>query len=358
MADLTAFDIGSTTNPGFAMEQLVLLLNRQGFLERSIVTPLRDRFEYGRDLSFFARSDTTTFETHACPYNYTTDALTTVTQAKDVLIAVPFVAGDAFSKNLISFEVTTGAGANGRAHVGIYAATYDLNGTPYPGSLIVSGITAQDVTGTGVKTGTIAWSPTYGRLYFAAYLAGTNAPAVRSVPTTNMRPALGFPATLGTAPQYGYTVASTYNAGGLPSTYPAGATAITSGAIPAIFLRSSSVQTVTRYIPAFSPSSSGYYLRRVKAWSAAGTTTSGASAYFTITPSIRSTAYTSSLGTFDTRTARMAAGEPYYFGGQAEIDLPIPVDAILETKVVAVGWPSETLQDVVVQWDYAFTGGG
>ena len=115
MADIQAFSLDTGGLPPLqrnAIDGIGVQLNRQGFIERSIVTPLCDRYEYGRPLGFFARSDTTTFESHVCPYNRTATALTTVAQAKDVLIATPFVAADDFTKNLISAEVTTG-GASG-----------------------------------------------------------------------------------------------------------------------------------------------------------------------------------------------------------------------------------------------------
>lgn len=357
MADIVSFDPGTVRGaPDRTIEQLVLQLNRQGFLERSIVTPLRDRYEYGRDLMFFARSDTTTFETHVCPYNTTTTSLSTVSQAKDVLIAIPFVAGDSFSKNLIEAEVTTGGAAGSVFHLGIYNATSDLNGTPYPGSIVVQSI-ANVGTAAAVKSTAISTSLTYGRLYFLAYLCGVNAPTMRAVPTTNMRPALGFPATLGANPQYGYTVASTYAASGLPTSFPTGATAITTGAVPAIFLRSSGVQSSTRYVPAFSPTQSGFVLRRVKMWSQSGTSISTSSSYWTIDPSVRVSSSASSLGTFDTRTSKLAAGEVYYFGGPGELDLSIAADSILETKIVGVGWSDQSLADTTVQWDLAFAGG-
>lgn len=354
MVDVVAFDPSASTNPNRTIEQLVQQLNRQGFLERSVVVPLRDRFDLGRPMDFFQRSSTTTFESHDCPYNITTDALTTVTQAKNILIAVPFVAADSFTKDKIEFEVTTGV-ATSKVHVGIYAATNDLSGTPYPGALVVQSI-ANDTSSTGVKGTSATINLTYGRLYFAAYLCGVANATVRSVPTTNMAPSLGFPVTLGASSQYGYTVASTYIASGLPTTFPYGATAITSGAFPAIFLRASGVQTLTRYIPALSLTRNGSVLRRVKAWSQAGTSIS-TSSYFIFSPSVRVGATTSSLGDFDTRTSKLGPGEVYYFGGPAEIDVPIAADSILEVKVVAVGWSSQTLQDVSVQFDYAFTGG-
>ena len=357
MTDLVSFDPGTArTDPNRTVEQLTLLLNRQGFLERSIVTPLRDRVEYGRGMEFFTRSSTTTFETHMALGSKTADALTTMTGTINTLKAVPFVTEDSFTKDRLEFEVTTGGAAGSVAHVGIYASGGAINGTPYPDALVATG-TAIVTTSTGVKATTVAWVPVPGRLYFAATLFGVNAPTVRSIPQTNLQPFFGHPATLGASPQYGYTVASTYATTGLPSTFPAGATAITSGAIPAVFVRSAGVDTFVRYVEAFSPSREGYVLRRVKCWSAAGVPTAVSSAYFLIEPSVRVGSKTSTLGTFDTRKAKMTPGEVYYLTGVSEIDQALATDSILETKVSAVNRSDQSLEDVVVQWDYAFVGG-
>lgn len=355
MTDLVSFDPGTArTDPNRTVEQLTLLLNRQGFLERSIVTPLRDRVEYGRGMEYFVRTSTTTFETHMALGSKTADALTTATGTINVLKAVPFVTEDAFTKDRLEFEVTTGGTAGSVGHVGIYSSAGAINGVPYPDQLVAQS-TANVTTSTGVKSATISWAPIPGRLYFAASLYGVAAPIVRSIPQTNMMPFFGHPATLGASPQYGYTVASTYAATGLPSLFPAGATAVTSGALTAVFVRGVGIDTVTRYVPAFSPAREGYILRRVRAWSAAGTAVSTA-AYFTIKPSIRSGASTSALSTFDTRTSKLNAGEVYSLTGPSEIDVSLAADSILETAVTSVGRSERTLDDVMVQYDIAFGG--
>lgn len=355
MADLVAFDFTSV-DPQAGLRAVRTQLNRQGFIERSILTRLDDRAEYGRSPWWFQRSDVTTFETHqACGLWTNGAALSTVSGGTNTMVAVPFVWNGPFTTDLIEFEVTTGAGAGGKARAGIYDSANDANGTPYPTSLVTQ--TAEfDVTGTGVKSTSISVTLTPGRLYFATYNNGTAAATVRAIPLTNVYPFLGLPSTLGTAAQYAYTVASTYDSSTLPASYPTGATAVTAAAVPAIFLRASGVTTVYRDFFAFSPSLPGYFLRRVKLMSAASTSLTTGS-YALVQPSVRTTNGVTPLATFDTRSNRLTAGSPYYLiGANGELDQNLAVDSEYEIRVTYVGVMSASLRDITVQTDIAFSG--
>lgn len=359
MADLVAFSvpiIAQDRDVQRSVEGLQSQMNRQGCLERPYTVQLADRVEYGRGIEFFQRSDTTTFESHAalgCANNAA--ALSTVAIAKDIIIAVPFVATDPYTKDILEFEVTTASGANGKGRVGIYLATDALNGTPYPGARVFQGDEFA-VTSATVKSTSMNMTLTQGQLYFACYICGTAAPTVRAIPSTNMYQFLQYPATLGTSPQYAYTVASTYSSNGMPETYPSGATAVTTGAVPAIFVRSTGIVQQSRYFHLFSPSLPGYLLRRVKLLSPSSTTRSAGSNYVKIEPSVRTTQGSSVLATFDTRTSRIVGGTPYYLVGPTELDLNLDTDSQLEVKVTYFGFPTQSIRDIGVQADIAFTG--
>jgi hypothetical protein len=130
----------------------------------------------------------------------------------------------------IAINVTTAGASGTRARMGIYRD----NGSGYPSSLIPGTDVAEvAVDSTGVKENVIDVTLQPG-LYWLA-LISNGAPAVRAVPVASAdSKILGLGSDLGTAPGLAYSISYTY--GALPSTFPSGASVLTS-TIPLIALR-------------------------------------------------------------------------------------------------------------------------
>ena len=326
-------------------------LNRQTFNERSFVTPLRGQTFQGA----YLKANTTTFESWYVPGLTNSTALSTSSPAVDILWAVPFVAESPYLLDGLAFNVTTVSGANGKARVGIYSAAMSGSGLFYPGSLLVDGGGYDVASATGAKSTTsLATSLTLGALYFVVYQCGVAAPTIRVAPVAALSPSLGFSDTLPSTPQVGYQVASTYSTvTGLPSTYPTGATAVTT-VMPAIFQRYSGVASSTRYYPVYSPFKDGFKFSRSRILSSLGTEISTSSdSYFTIESAIRAGASTSILDTFDSRSNVIQPGLPYFL---TDGDFSILADEIVEVIVSQYGKPIQDLSDIVVQTDLLFGG--
>ena len=142
---------------------------------------------------------------------------TAVTLSIGTLYTVPFVSPRGATLDRLAFEVTTGGSAGSVARAGIYAATSATN--IYPSALVVDG--GEFVTtSTGVKAATISVTLEPDILYWAVYLCGVSAPAIRR--TVRFLTVLGVPSTIGANSRNLLSPAQSY--GALPSTYPAGAT--------------------------------------------------------------------------------------------------------------------------------------
>jgi len=154
----------------------------------------------------------------------------TTTPALNTLWALPLAVPKTTKFDLISFRITTLAGAGGVARAGIYRD----NGNMYPGSLIFdTGSIATDAA-TGMKNTTITTAVQIFQpgLYWLAWECGVAAPQLRVLQTINAG-ILGFDSDYGsvTNPGWGYTVAHTF--GALPDPYTAGGTLLAAGGAPA-----------------------------------------------------------------------------------------------------------------------------
>ena len=154
------------------------------------------------------------------------------TMAANTLYAIPFAILRAVTFTKASFNVTTGAGTNGR--IGVYRAASGL-----PTSLVAdSGNLSTATTGLKEATGlTIALNP---GLYFAACMSD-NAPALTGCQGQNMLWGMLFGLGESTAPAVTESGAMSVSQafGAMPSNFPASPTFIASAnpCAPGIFFR-------------------------------------------------------------------------------------------------------------------------
>lgn len=166
-------------------------------------------------------------------------ALTTGAPTVGSFFLVPFIEQRGGTLDRIAFNVTTVGAANSKARCGIYNSTSQTN--LYPSTLLVDGgeFDTSSVGGTGVKAATISQALTKNKLYWFVFICGTAAPTIRAMNTGNVDSRiLGFDNTLGTAANFGLTLAGAY--GALGASFSAGASFLTTGPLPAIFVRYSS----------------------------------------------------------------------------------------------------------------------
>lgn len=306
-------------------------------------------------LPYFLKANTGNFENWYPAGQANATALTTLNPAKDVLIAVPFVAQGPWPVEGIGLEVTTGAAALGKARVGIYASKLNTNGQYYPGTLILD--SGQfDATAVQVNTLTdLNITLTEGALYFAAYLCGTNNPTIRGVAVGGATPALGLPATISTASGLALTVASTYSANGLPNQFPGAATVHTT-AIPGIFLRYAPEPVVTKTCPIFRAEFAGMVLRRGRLLASSDFPQRLGLPYFTMSLCLRRGTTCSVLGTYDSRANTITAGEGFSLTGAAPLDRVLLVGDQLELSLSITGRPMIDLENLKCQVQTAYAG--
>lgn len=152
--------------------------------------------------------------------------------AVDTLYAVPFMSCRSGTVDRLGFEVTIVGGAGSKTRAGIYTSSGLKN--LYPKTLVVDGGEFDTSSGANVKAAVISQLLLPNTLYWFVILSGTATPTVRGVLGPDVWPILGYPSTLGANPQTLLSVAQAY--GTLPSTFPAGATAVSS-TIPQIAVR-------------------------------------------------------------------------------------------------------------------------
>lgn len=190
------------------------------------------------DTNYFRVVGTSPFERYHFAGQLAHVQLVTVSGATGTLRAFPFVAPRGGTVDRLAVGVTTGAGAGGVARWGIYQAT--SSSAIYPSALVVDAGEV-DVTGNGVKAQTVSVTLTAGVLYWFVYLGGVSAATIRAINTAGCWPIFGYSNAFSSAGAanidsgVGLTVAQAY--GALPDPFPAAATIITAGSIPAIGAR-------------------------------------------------------------------------------------------------------------------------
>lgn len=328
--------------------------------EFSVCTRLTDSPELGRDVSSFRRTDTTTFESwYPAGAAGAAEKLTSMTASANTLYAVPHIFTAAHRIVDLGLDTVTGSG-NGR--VGIYDSRDDLAGNPYPNRLLYE-TGSTDISTAAVDTlAAVDVDVEPGRIYWFAFCA-SGTPTMRAVGRSLLVPILGWPATLGADPNCGYTVAHTYAA--LPDPFPDGATAFSSAALPAIFMRldDGNLREYERVVPGFAPSKAGYILRRARLLWPAPLYPAEKASFITVRVGVRQADNFSSLGAFDTRTLdSVTPGTPFPLTGLADIDRMLVVSDVstelLEARVIQAGFPRVSCADALVQWDLAYTGAG
>ena len=156
-------------------------------------------------------------------------AFTTLTLTANTLYATPFFVPEDTRFDRIAINVTS-AVSGSKARVGVYRD----DGNAYPSTLVPGTDVGELDTGTtGVKENAIDVTLPPG-LYWLALVSSAGI-AVRAVPVASLdSEILGLGPDLGTAPGVGYSVSYTY--GALPSTFPTGASIVTS-TLPLIAVR-------------------------------------------------------------------------------------------------------------------------
>lgn len=153
-------------------------------------------------------------------------SISTFTMVASVLRAMPFTVGRRLALDRVALEQTTAGAAGKLARMGIYACK--SVGNRYPGALLWdSGSFAIDGAN-GAKAQTLALSLTPEMYWWVVVSDGT--PVIRGAGTTGMECVLGYPSTIGTAPNAGLSVAFAYAA--LPATFPGAATVLTNASTP------------------------------------------------------------------------------------------------------------------------------
>jgi len=94
----------------------------------------------------------------------------------DQLLAMPFYAGFGGTVDTVAFNITTGAGAGGKARCGIYDSDNSGLGLA-PRNLLIDG-GEFDATVTGLKSTTVSVAMREGETYWLVFLCGVNAPTV------------------------------------------------------------------------------------------------------------------------------------------------------------------------------------
>lgn len=152
-------------------------------------------------------------------------ALTTLSFAKNTLVAYPVVIGGGVSVDTLYVEATAVV-ANAVGRVGIYKNTDDS--TIYPSSLIVE--SGEVALATAVVRSVSVSAQLPPGLYWFATLCGTANPTLRSINAGGMTHLCGLKSDL--TRQFYYTVSQTY--GAMPTTFTASATFEATNAAPAV----------------------------------------------------------------------------------------------------------------------------
>jgi hypothetical protein len=271
----------------------------------------------------------------------TTLASSTVTVARDLIVAVPFFHAVGHGIEGMGLRVTTGV-ASSKAMFGIYGSVEDGFGNIYPGQKLWG---STEITPTANNTSheqapNLILPP--GRVYWAVYSCGN-----ASGPTTFELPLSATSAVLGYSTGAGAPSLQTYLSGArtydstLPSRYPAGQTAVATVA-PLLWVSydPSQMQTFTKSFPIWSPSDDGYAVRGVRLIAGSSTIQSGANR-----PSVKVSARivnasgANSLGSFTSAGQGLKPGVPYYLTDPKADATPLPKDSVLEAYVEQRGWP-------------------
>lgn len=335
--------------------------------EFSVCVVLDDHYEQGRSTISYPRTSTTTFESHYLAGTANAAALSATAHTINTLYAIPFVFNTAMRVEEISTEVQTEA-AGAQIRLGIYDATDEARGDPYPNRLVwASGVLAGTVVAVVGESCEVDLEP--GRLYFAVYTAGVLAPTIRSPIRGSMIPFQGIDAAFGANPGWGYQVARTFAA--LPDRFPTGATSSTGATAPGIGLRlmRSSVAEVERSYVAFVAPRDGYVLRRAKFVPADGQTQPGARSVDDALSEQGDNAWAyvrvgrrtgrnqrETFGDFDSRLQQANAWTPFALTGLADISVTLSQNQVLEVSTAQGGWPHVPLRGSLVQLDLAYEG--
>lgn len=184
-----------------------------------------------RGLMFYRRRGTAAPE---CWYTsaITAVAATTFTTADNRLYAIPFIVPRRIRLDRIAIVVTTASTNAVPGRLGIYRD----DGNLYPANLVLdAGDTGNwNSTGSKIITIDVTLPPGLYWLVVGTQAMGSTKAVLRAIALGSFPPILGVSSGLGTAWNTNYSVAWTY--GSLPSTFPSGASVVTS-APPAIYVR-------------------------------------------------------------------------------------------------------------------------
>jgi hypothetical protein len=343
------------------MRALLGQLNDPNFLTRTVSVRLDDNTVDARDGYGLVVAQTLAngSKEYVCGLGSCT-ALTNAVIPVNTMKAVPFVQGHGFRTTAFGFAVTTAGGANSVARAGIYSCRDDLNGDFYPSTLLFD-TGSLVTTGTGAKNTTTTLDLEEGRVYWGVYVCGTAAPTVATIPVASADRLLGSIASATPAHTTHLSVAYTFAA--LPQTFPTSGATVQTTAPVALFqtLGVPSATLRTRTIPLFSPRTAGYTLRGVRVSKGATlrqsqTTSSTNAPYVVLKAQTRTSDGTTTLGTFDSRTATLTAGTPCeVVPGDNDVRLAAGQEVVMVCE--QYGWPKISLRDATAFVDYSFRGG-
>lgn len=192
----------------------------------------------GRDWNYFRTIGTSPLERWYLGGQARAGALLNSPPVVGLIYAVPFVAPRGGTLDRLAFRVNTAGSGGDNAIAGIYDSTSDTN--LYPNARVVLG-TEQDVSTTGMKSSTINYALTAGKLYWLAFNAEAATQVLSAVDPANCFPLLGHDSDFATGEHAGITleVSHTYNSS-LPDPFPAGAsvgTSLSTTYVPALGVR-------------------------------------------------------------------------------------------------------------------------
>lgn len=353
-------DFGAVASPGAgdwqrAFQALQQQIAAARCCEFPVFTRLVEHPPLGRDLSYYRRTDTTTFESwYPAGCAGGSEKATSFTLSANTLYLTPHVFTAGYRIAQLGLDTVTGAG---NSRIGVWESADDGNGNPLPTRLIYdSGSIDTSTAATDKVDPDIDVEP--GRLYWFG-VESDNTPTLRALGRRSIVPVLGWPTGLGADPNFGYTVAHTF--GALPDPFTTTATAFSTTCLPAVFMRLSNggLYEHARVIPAWAPPEAGYVLRRAKLlWSGDEYPRQEAS-FLTLRVGIRRGTNFSEVGSFDTRQMGVVeAGSAYPLTGDGDVDAALAADQTLEVRLVQSGYPRIQVADSVVQWDVAHVGTG
>jgi hypothetical protein len=336
--------------------RLIELLNKPSFTERTYTVALSDSKVGGSGyLGSVANTTLGAFNVDYVIGSRGNANLTTGLFSVGVARFVPFVMRHGFRITQLGLTVTT-LGASAVFRLAIYDCVDDLNGDLTPSRLIY-GSPEQSAGTAGAKTITgltIDLPPD--RVYWVAYLGGTAAPVINSVPMTNIGHTLG--GIIGAPPVLNSCLHSTFAYAAFPATWTAAFTESTQEP-PAIFVqftRNSSTAT-TRVLPCMTVVNDGWWLQRARIVKA-DTLTKGATTYpyAVVKARVRNGATVDVIGTFDSRTKMLSAGVPMGLTGTQDLEQRLTIGTVLEAEVTQSGWPRVSLDDAVLEFDLVYAG--